>query len=221
MDEPKCAECPSKPCIQGVTDESKLPGFCPIKNFKDLIEEVKSRYKTQDIQNFYFQSALIEKEAYDEKAAREEGRTVPVRPRIREIVEFAKKIGAKKIGLAFCSGLVDEAARASSLLKKHGLEVCSVVCSCGAVDKTELDIPPENKIRNPEKFEAACNPILQAELLNHAETAFNIIVGLCVGHDMLFTKNSRAPVTTLIVKDRFTGHNPLISLYTRYHRHIV
>lgn len=221
MDEPKCAECPSRPCSQGVTDESKLPGFCPIKNFKDLIKEVKSRYKSQDIQNFYFQSALIEKEAYDEKAAREEGRTVPVRPRIREIAEFAKKIGTKKVGLAFCSGLADEAARASSLLKKHGLEVCSVICSCGAVDKTELDIPPENKIRDPEKFEAACNPILQAELLNRAETSFNIIVGLCVGHDMLFTKNSQAPVTTLIVKDRFTGHNPLISLYTRYHRDIV
>ena len=54
-----------------------------------------------------------------------------------------------------------------------------------------------------------------------AKTAFNIIIGLCIGHDMLFTKHSRAPVTTLIVKDRFTGHNPVISLYTRYHGDIV
>ena len=53
------------------------------------------------------------------------------------------------------------------------------------------------------------------------KTSFNIIVGLCVGHDMLFTMNSKAPVTTLIVKDRFTGHNPVISLYTKYHRNIV
>ena len=221
MNEPKCAECASKPCSQGMTDESKLPAFCPIKNFKDLIQEVKAKYKTQEFQHFYKLSALIEKEAYDEKAAREEGRTVPVRPRIREIAEFAKKLGAKKVGIAFCSGLADEAARASSLLKKRGLEVCSVVCCCGAVDKTELDIPPENKIRDPEKFEAACNPILQAELLNRAETSFNIIIGLCVGHDMLFTMNSQAPVTTLIVKDRFTGHNPIISLYTKYHKDIV
>ncbi|MCK4760168.1 MAG: hypothetical protein KAT69_08955, partial [Candidatus Aminicenantes bacterium] len=80
MDEPKCAECASKPCSQGVTEESKLPAFCPIKNFKDLIQEVKVKYKTQEIQHFYKLSALIEKEAYDEKAAREEGRTVPVRP---------------------------------------------------------------------------------------------------------------------------------------------
>jgi uncharacterized metal-binding protein len=221
MNEPKCAECQPKPCSQGISDESKLPNFCPIKNFKDLVQEVKARYKEQEIRNFYLQSALVEKESYDLQAAREEGRIVPLRPRIREISEFAKKLGAKKLGLAFCSGLPDEAARASSILSKHGLEVCSVACGCGAVDKTELDIPPEHKIYGKDKFEAACNPILQAELLNRARTAFNVIIGLCVGHDMLFTMNSHAPVTTLIVKDRFTGHNPLVSLYTKYHKDIV
>ena len=41
----------------------------------------------------------------------------------------------------------------------------------------------------------------------------NIIVGLCVGHDMLFNKHSTAPVTTLVVKDRVTGHNPVAVLY--------
>jgi len=37
----------------------------------------------------------------------------------------------------------------------------------------------------------------------------NIIVVLCVGHDMLINKYSKAPVTTLVVKDRVTGHNPV------------
>ena len=92
---------------------------------------------------------------------------------------------------------------------------------CGAVDKTEAGVPREYKIRNPDIFEAACNPLVRAEILNRSGTAFNILVGLCVGHDMLFTAHSKAPVTTLIVKGRFTGHNPLVSLYTRYHRHIV
>ena len=41
----------------------------------------------------------------------------------------------------------------------------------------------------------------------------NIIVGLCVGHDMLFAKYSDAPVTTLVGKDRVTGHNPAAVLY--------
>jgi uncharacterized metal-binding protein len=46
----------------------------------------------------------------------------------------------------------------------------------------------------------------------------NIIVGLCVGHDMLFQMHSRAPVTTLIVKDRVLAHNPAGALYSNYYR---
>ncbi len=221
MTDPRCARCKANPCHEGVTDDALLPDYCPIKNFKELVKLTTEKYINQEIQPFYLNSAIIEKEAYDEKAAREEGRTVPIRPRIREIAEFAKRMGYKKIGLAFCSGLSDEAGRASAILEKNGLEVCSAVCSCGAVDKAEMGIPSEHKIRNPEKFEAACNPLLQAELLNQAQTGFNVIIGLCVGHDMLFTTHSTAPVTTLIVKDRLTGHNPVITLYSRYHKDIV
>jgi len=221
MKDPKCAECRQKYCNLEITDIKLLPSFCPLKNFKDLIDEVKKKYRPEETHHFFLNSALTEKEAYNEKAAREEGKTIPVRPRIREIAEFAKKINAKKLGIAFCSGLADEAARASSILRSHGLEISSVVCCCGGLDKTELGIPSEYKIRKPDTFEAACNPLLQAELLNKSETAFNIIIGLCVGHDMLFTKYSNAPVTTLVVKDRFTGHNPVISLYTKYHKNII
>jgi uncharacterized metal-binding protein len=134
---------------------------------------------------------------------------------------FAEKIGARKLGIAFCSGLSEEAGRASDILERRGLEIVSVACSCGAVDKTDLGIPSEHKIYGPDRFEAACNPLLQAEILNRCGTAFNIIIGLCVGHDMLFTKHCQAPVTTLIVKDRLTGHNPVISLYSRYHKDLV
>lgn len=221
MVDPKCAQCKTKLCTKGITDEALLPSFCPIINYKELIEEVKEQYTSEEFQKFFQVSAMIEKECYDEKAMREEGRIVPLRPRIREIAEFAKKIDAKKIGLAFCSGLIDEATRVNTILEKHGLEVCSAICSCGALDKAEVGLAEEYKIRFPEGFEASCNPLLQAELLNKAGTAFNIIVGLCIGHDMLFTKYSKAPVTTLIVKDRLLGHNPVISLYSRYHQDLV
>ena len=89
------------------------------------------------------------------------------------------------------------------------------------MEKTDLGIPKQLKIRDPEKFEAACNPLLQAEILNQRGTDFNLLIGLCVGHDMLFTQASQAPVTTLIVKDRLTGHNPVITLYSRYHKDVV
>jgi uncharacterized metal-binding protein len=220
MKAPKCAKCKEKPCNEGIGQETVLPIYCPIKNFKDLIKPVAAEYRLKEIQPFFLSAALTEKEGYDEKAARQEGRIIPVRPRIREVAEFAKKVKAKKIGLAFCIGLADEANRASIILESHGLEIISIVCSCGSLDKTEVGIPLEYKIKNPDNFEAACNPLLQAEVLNRLDTSFNILVGLCVGHDMLFTQHSKSPVTTLIVKDRLTGHNPVISLYTRYHRHI-
>jgi uncharacterized metal-binding protein len=221
MTEPKCATCKTKLCTQGVTEEKLLPSHCPTKNYKELIEEVKVKYKSEDIQKFFQCSALIEKECYDEKAAREEGRIVPLRPRIKEIAEFAKKIDAEKIGLAFCSGLQDEASRVNGIFESHGLDVVSAMCSCGAIDKTDVGLPEEFKIRSLENFEASCNPLMQAELLNRAKTTFNVLVGLCVGHDMLFTKYSKAPVTTLIVKDRLSGHNPVITLYSRYFRDLV
>lgn len=44
----------------------------------------------------------------------------------------------------------------------------------------------------------------------------NIVMGLCVGHDSLFYKYSEALTTTLVVKDRVTGHNPVAALYTSH-----
>lgn len=220
MEKLQCAKCKAKPCREGITDESLLPEYCPLKTSQKLIQEVLERYQKEEIHSFYLNSALTEKEAYDEKAAREEDRIVPIMPRIREIAEFAKKIGVTRIGMAFCSGLSDEAARAAAILEKHELEVCSVVCSCGALDKSEFGVPEDYRIKSKGKFETGCNPLLQAELLNQAGTDFNVLIGLCVGHDMLFTKHCQAYVTTLVVKDRFTGHNPVISLYTRYHEDI-
>ena len=221
MKEPRCAKCTEKPCRSGISDNTILPPYCPIINFPDAVEAVKERYAAADIHRLFHSAAITEKESYDISARRQGDRIIPIRPRIREIAAFADLIGAAKIGMAFCSGLSDEASRASAILENHNLDVVSAVCSCGALDKSILGIEPEDKIHGPEAFEAACNPLLQAELLNRAGTAFNVIVGLCVGHDMLFTLHSRAPVTTLIVKDRFTGHNPVITLYCRYHKDLV
>jgi uncharacterized metal-binding protein len=106
-------------------------------------------------------------------------------------------------------------------LEEAGFEVYSVRCKCGNVDKTELGVPEEYKISNilgePDRFEAGCNPIVQAEVLNSESLDLHIIVGLCIGHDIQFTNMSKAPVTTLLVKDRVTGHNPIASLHSIYH----
>jgi uncharacterized metal-binding protein len=194
-----------------------LPEYCPMKTSEQVIKSVIEKYGQDDVKRIYVPATITEKEAY----ASIRGVLMGVRPRIKELIEFGKLIHVEKIGVAFCAGMQDEAARIVAVLEKAGFAVASVRCKCGGTDKTKLDVAKEYKIGDPSKFEAACNPVLQAQLLNNAGTDINVIVGLCLGHDMLFTMNSEAPVTTLIVKDRLLGHNPVIALYSDYHKDII
>ena len=217
---PQCAKCPSVYCSHMPLEEINkelLPNFCPMKTNEEIVKSAIEKYGEDDVKKIYVPATVTEKEAYEYVR----GALMAVRPRIKEIIEFGKLVHAKKLGVAFCAGLHDEAARIVTILEKAGFTVASVRCKCGAVDKTKLNVAKEYKIGDPSKFEAACNPIVQAKLLNDAGTDINIIVGLCVGHDMLFTMNSKAPVTTLIVKDRLLGHNPVIALYSDYHKDII
>lgn len=132
--------------------------------------------------------------------------------RVEDTIALAKLMGYRKIGIATCIGLLDESAKLTEILKAQELEPISVCCKAGSLDKLKLGLTEQEKVR-PGNFEPACNPIAQAEVLNQQETDMNLIVGLCVGHDMLFSKHSKAPVSTLVVKDRVTGHNPIAVLY--------
>jgi len=217
---PQCAKCPGVYCQRMPLEkinENTLPEFCPMKTSRETIRTVIERYGKDDVKRIYVPATMTEKEAYEWVR----GVCMAVRPRIKELIEFGKLIHASTIGIAFCAGMRDEAGRIVKLLEKSGFAVASVLCKCGGIDKTRLNVEKEYKIGDSSKFEAGCNPVLQAQLLNDAKTDINVIVGLCLGHDMLFTMNCKAPVTTLIVKDRLLGHNPVIALYSNYHKEIV
>lgn len=137
--------------------------------------------------------------------------------RVQEIMEFARKIGAKRIGIANCIGLINEARIFAKILRANGFEPLSVICKVAGQRKTSVGIPAECESIGA----AMCNPILQARLLNEAHTDLNVVIGLCVGHDSLFYKYSDAYTTTLVTKDRVTGNNPVAALYTAnsyYHK---
>jgi uncharacterized metal-binding protein len=136
-------------------------------------------------------------------------------PRVQEVMEFARRIGASRLGIATCIGLIREANLLQEILEANGFQVSSVCCKVGSIPKEEIGLADDEKVR-PGQFEALCNPIGQAKLLNEAGTELNIAVGLCVGHDSLFFKHSVAPVTVLVAKDRVTGHNPVAALYTSH-----
>ena len=188
------------------------PAFCPTIHMEPVIERARQRYQHPDIREFARQSSIQEAEGYANRDAKPFVR-YPIKPRLQEICEFAERMGYRRLGVAYCAGLLSEGALLEKVLENHGFEVVSVVCKVGCTPKEEIGVRDEEKIRIGE-FETMCSPIVQAEILNEAETELNVVMGLCVGHDSLFFRHSKAPVTVFATKDRVLGHNPLAALYT-------
>jgi uncharacterized metal-binding protein len=214
---PQCIKCVEQYCRNEKFDRNNLPEFCPMKHKMELINDSMKKYRESENKEIYINSAINEQESYEIIR----GRRIGVRPRLLEIIQFSKLMGWNKLGVAYCGGVTKEAQRVIEILESSDLEPYSVRCTCGHVDKSVLGVPKKYKISNlfdePDKFEAGCNPIVQAEVLNSENMDMNVIIGLCIGHDLAFTKYAKAPVTTLMVKDRVTGHNTLASLYSSYH----
>ena len=170
-----------------------------------------TRRTSDDVSEIYNEDALNNK--IMKSAACTEARFYNELTRLEETAEFAKLVGAKKIGIAFCIGLKQEAGLICDYLSKF-FEVESVCCKVCGIPKEKLGL---EQIK-PDTRETMCNPIIQAKTLNDAKTDFNFTVGLCVGHDMLFGKYSSVPVSCLVAKDRVLAHNPLGAVYSRYWR---
>ncbi len=185
---PRCGRCESKECRDG------KDCFSQAGNHKQL-------YQDGQITVLHKAASAIEGRYYGKET------------RLGEIILFAKELGYKKIGLAFCIGLSEEAKIIDKILSKH-FEVVSVCCKVCGIDKKEFDLLQISS----ENDEVMCNPAGQAQLLNEAETQLNVLCGLCVGHDAIFSKVSEAPVTTLIAKDRVLAHNPAAAIYCQYIR---
>ena len=208
----KCAECglelPERICR---TVDGKSSKNCPTLLQKETLEKANSEYEWPATYEFAQKASMQEAACY---ANRDQQPYVmqPTKTRMVEIYEFAEKMNYRRLGLAFCAGLTQEAAIVDQILTDHGFEVVSVLCKAGRTPKEMVGITDKDKIHRGTD-EAMCNPIFQAKLLNQSETELNILLGLCVGHDALFFKHAEAPTTVLAVKDRVTGHNPLAAIY--------
>ena len=194
--ERSCIDCAVKNCDKM---DKAYPEFCLTTNMnQEVYQEAMACYEEEENHKTMVAAAEVEFEHYCQYT------------RVEEIMEFAKKIGAKKIGIATCVGLLKESRTLASIMRSHGFEVFGIACKAGATPKSSVGIPNEcNGIGLN-----MCNPILQAKMLNHANTDLNVVVGLCVGHDSLFYKYSKALTTTAVTKDRVLGHNPAAALYT-------
>ena len=190
---------------------SKFVPRCALYKIKDCAHE-KDCFNATDQHQALYEDGTIAR--LHKAASAIEARHYCKEPRLQEVILFAKELGCQKIGLAFCIGLSSEAKTIEKILSKH-FEVISVCCKACGIPKKTFGL---EKIRQQEENEVMCNPAGQAKLLNNTETELNIICGLCVGHDAIFSMKSNAPVTTLIVKDRVLAHNPVGAIYSQYIR---
>ncbi len=217
---PACADCPFKKsdrvCIR---PDGRHPANCPTASMPELAaESLATLRNAPELLRFAKESALVEADGYSHKDTTPR----PARPRIVEIIDFAKRMGYKRLGLIFCMGLRGEAQATLKILEANGFEMVSVVCKAGGIPKSAIGIEPEGQIdcTGPETM---CNPIMQAEVCNAMEVEFSILLGLCVGHDSLALQHLKSPATVFAVKDRLLGNNPLAALYTldTYYRYLT
>lgn len=185
----KCASCPTHACY------TKGANCAGIGN-----EEIIHAY-TEEEKRIMEAAAYVEATFYGNLT------------RLQETAEFAKAMGYRKLGLAFCLGLHDEAHYIERYFQSRGFEVLSACCKTCSVPKKELGL---KQVRPELDHEAMCNPKIQAKLLSDAGAELFVSCGLCVGHDAIFSASCKGPVTVLVAKDRLLGHNPLGAVYSRY-----
>ena len=208
-----CARCPvitrDRLCQK---KDGKAPSFCATENYQEAVDNALEELKKPEILEFARQASIQEADGYANKELGYE-HVKPVKSRIQETIEFAHRMKYKRLGLVFCLGLRPEAKIVEKLLASEGFEVVSALCKLGRTPKESIGIRNDQKI-NIGCFESMCNPIAQAFVMNEEKSEFNIVMGLCVGHDSLFLKYADAPCTVLAAKDRLLGHNPLAAVYT-------
>ncbi|MEW6358923.1 MAG: DUF1847 domain-containing protein [Planctomycetota bacterium] len=200
---PICAVCGVRAC-SAEPGTKELPPLCPMLAEAEALEEAERTYHDRDdVRRLAVESARTESAGYCKST------------RIEEIMDFARRLGAKKLGIAHCIGFMQEAKTAREIFEAGGFEVYTVCCKVGSIEKGSIGLAEEDKL-SPGKYEALCNPVGQAAVLARAGTQLNVVLGLCVGHDSLFFMHSKAPATVLVAKDRVLGHNPIAALYTSH-----
>jgi uncharacterized metal-binding protein len=196
-----CIDCEAYKCRYPEVKKSP-PQDCPRKNYPRVLKQTVEKNRTDP-------SARKINIACEEVLKRGRGPLGYGWTRVRELIEYARILGYKKIGIAGCIGLIEESKTIGRILTEAGFRVALVSCMAGGVPRSKFGLEEREGAYSP-----VCNPLMQAEVLNQEKTDLNVMVGLCLGHDILFMKNSKADVTPLVVKDRVTGHNPVAALYT-------
>ena len=101
-----CIDCAVKNCN---LQDKTYPDFCLTVNMdEDVLKEAMDLYKEDENGRSMIAAAEVEYDFY--------GRLT----RVEEIIEYAKKMGMKKLGIATCVGLLSESRILADILRKRG-----------------------------------------------------------------------------------------------------
>ena len=123
-----CASCTIAACETG--DKEKMPKNCPMRD-NDFFDHILEEYAKPENHDFFLTSTAIEALGYCQW------------PRLREVAEFAHRMGYTRLGMGFCMGLHKEAAIVERILRKQGFQVVSVCCKTGGIPKREAGFTEE------------------------------------------------------------------------------
>lgn len=191
-----CADCRTLGCAKG---NGNYPTFCATVSLGDYeAESIRHEYQ-DDPETYAFMQGAAETNARGFAEAL---------CRVEETMDYCHRMGYRKIGLAFCVGVIKEANIMAKILRAQGYDVVAIACKVGSMSNADMGL----KTSCCNFGAVSCNPLVQANMLNQAHADFNIVMGLCVGHDSFFYKHSDAPCTTLFTKDKILVHNAIAAL---------
>lgn len=213
----QCSKCGVFACVKN--EPLNAPKFCPMKTRTEVLDTALRQYFDPEDQKMMSAAAHTVIKGITNSLTR-----------IEDVINFAREMEYEKIGIATCVALISESKILTKILETKGFKVKSICCKSGSNFEEDIGLKNDidvncvwksinnsNIITDQIASIPLCNPIAQAFLLNDEKTDLNILLGLCTGHDALFIKHSKAPVTPLIVKDRQTLHNPAAAIYGSNH----
>lgn len=216
--EVSCADCKVWACFPDVSTEKTMgkvpPPHCPSNAQREVCDQARSKYTDKTLK-FAHDVAMIENACYeiDSNTGTAVLPMVTLHPRAEEIIMLAKVSEFKKLGLAFCLELQNEAALYTDILEKNGFETAAVCCKAGGIPKEQIGITAKEKVIGPESEETMCSGLIMAEILNSEKTDMNILMGICVGQDSLFYKYADAFTVPFVVMDRVYGGATMEGIY--------
>ncbi|MGD8329309.1 MAG: DUF1847 domain-containing protein, partial [Acidobacteriota bacterium] len=165
-------DCAIYACRQGRIDAA--PPECVMRGeFPDF----ESLYDNQRARSMAYHAARVEAAGYCRWT------------RLREVIEFARRVGFQRIGVAHCPDMRRIASRIQRILTRSSLDAV---------------MPPQ------------LQPSAQASFFAAHDTDLNIIAGMCVAHEVSLIMQSDAPIVCLVARDERLHHNPAAALYASH-----